>query len=114
MVLVAATGWAQVPGMHCVGVRDESARGAVFRTITMDGDQLDCLVVLPAKMICRAAVAIAPGEPSPPAPSSDEWLCYAVRCPREITARRMADEFGAHDVRGDRSKLYCTPGTLME
>ncbi|HEV7733167.1 MAG TPA: hypothetical protein VGR62_13435 [Candidatus Binatia bacterium] len=100
--------------MQCVGVGDDAPHGSVFRTIAMDGDVLDCLVKLPAKMICRAAVAYSPGDPSPPEPSSDEWLCYAVRCPREITARRMSDEFGAHDVRGDRSKLYCTPGTPME
>lgn len=113
VLLVGGTVRAQQAGMYCVGVRDDGPRGSVARSIVMDGDTLDCLVKLPAKAICRTAVAVRPGD-APPAVAADASLCYAVRCPREQTHRRLVDEFGAHDVRGDRGKLYCTPGALME
>jgi hypothetical protein len=113
LVLLATNVRAEMPGMYCVGAHDEGPRGTAARTITMDGDSLDCLIVLPAKLICRAAVASRPGVAPGPV-SDDEWLCYAVRCPREETQRRVIDEFGAHDVRGGRGKLYCTPDTLTE
>jgi hypothetical protein len=74
-----------------------------------------CKLKVPAKLFCidvdKVNVQPPPPPPgAPPGPKAHDYLCYAVKCPKQVLPQLVVtDQFGRRDVFIKPPKFVCAP-----
>jgi len=117
MLLSAATAGAQADHLQCFKIRDTIAKTSYTATLAPTDAQFpvapNCVVRLPAKLLCVDVVKTIVPPPTPPgaAPGlpAQKYLCYKVKCPKATPTATIQDQFGTHQVTVKGTSLLCAP-----
>jgi hypothetical protein len=116
-VLLAATAGAQADHLQCFKIRDTIAKTSYTATLAPTDAQFpvapNCVVHLPAKLLCVDVVKTIVPPPTPPGAGpglpAQKYLCYKVKCPKATPSATIQDQFGVHQVTVKGTSLLCAP-----
>jgi hypothetical protein len=105
--------------LNCMKIKDVLPKASYH--VSMEDSSLDCIVKVPAKLVCLATYKIGIGPPPPgggPDVDLNEgvFFCYKQKCRQNFqpNLNGLRDQFGSHNVSGTAvsvSKMLCAPAS---
>ena len=121
LATVARAGLGPYDHVKCYKVRDTAARTSytadLFPWESPFPVDSDCVVKVPATMLC-SGVASFDVQPPPPGASpgvsvgSQLFTCYKVKCPKVPATVTVADQFGTRDMTFSTPRILCAPARV--